>query len=153
MVDQSWSRVALFWIFGGCTNLPQCNSVRRVAGRSPPSVYAVLLSASIAALVDRDPMTVRRIWNQWGQDGNTECRAGSQRTPIISTREDRHVTCTALMDRAATPRTLESRIEVIGKTASVCTNSSTPFAVAWLSAWRPWLRLPLMLHYRQKRLQ
>ncbi|GFX60090.1 DDE_3 domain-containing protein [Trichonephila clavipes] len=37
--------VALFGIFGSCTNLPQCNSVRRVAERSPPSVYAVLLSA------------------------------------------------------------------------------------------------------------
>ncbi|GFT25015.1 transmembrane channel-like protein 3 [Trichonephila clavipes] len=37
--------VALFEIFGACTNLPLYNSVRRVAGRSPSFVYAVLSSA------------------------------------------------------------------------------------------------------------
>ncbi|GFV91664.1 HTH_Tnp_Tc3_2 domain-containing protein [Trichonephila clavipes] len=40
---QSWSGmffVALYGIFGPCTNLPHVNSVRRVAGRSPPSVHA-----------------------------------------------------------------------------------------------------------------
>ncbi|GFU04607.1 uncharacterized protein TNCV_4376931 [Trichonephila clavipes] len=36
---------ALFAIFGVRTNLPQCNPIRRVAGRSPSSVYNVLLSA------------------------------------------------------------------------------------------------------------
>ncbi|GFV05510.1 DDE_3 domain-containing protein [Trichonephila clavipes] len=34
--------VALFGIFGACTNLPQYNLVCRVAGRSSPSVYAFL---------------------------------------------------------------------------------------------------------------
>ncbi|GFX68748.1 hypothetical protein TNCV_4069921 [Trichonephila clavipes] len=37
-------------------------------------------------------MTVSRIWNLWVQDRNTESRTGSQRPPITSSREDRHVT-------------------------------------------------------------
>ncbi|GFT89961.1 hypothetical protein TNCV_4592661 [Trichonephila clavipes] len=47
---------------------------------------------SIAARVDRDPMTVSRIWIQCVQDGNTEHLAGSQRRPITSSLEFRHVT-------------------------------------------------------------
>ncbi|GFU60367.1 HTH_Tnp_Tc3_2 domain-containing protein [Trichonephila clavipes] len=35
---------------------------------------------SIAARVGRDPMTISRIWTRWVQDGNTELRAGSQRS-------------------------------------------------------------------------
>ncbi|GFS61569.1 hypothetical protein TNCV_4312521 [Trichonephila clavipes] len=56
-----------------------------------------------------------------------ERRAGSQRPPITSSREDKHVARIALRDRAAT----ESRIGVICKTKNVCTNSSMTFAVAW----------------------
>ncbi|GBL88685.1 hypothetical protein AVEN_195668-1 [Araneus ventricosus] len=37
----SWQ---FFGIFGTCTNLPHCDSVRRVAGRSPPSIFVVLSS-------------------------------------------------------------------------------------------------------------
>ncbi|GFV47408.1 uncharacterized protein TNCV_4830641 [Trichonephila clavipes] len=47
-------------------------------------------------------MTFSRIWNRWVQDGNTERRAGSQRTPVTSSREDSHVIRMALMDRVAT---------------------------------------------------
>ncbi|GFV55976.1 HTH_Tnp_Tc3_2 domain-containing protein [Trichonephila clavipes] len=36
-------------------------------------------SHSIAARFGRISMTVSRVWNQWVQDGKTECRAGSQR--------------------------------------------------------------------------
>ncbi|GFX26794.1 probable RNA-directed DNA polymerase from transposon X-element [Trichonephila clavipes] len=43
-----------------------------------------------AAQVGGDPMTVNRIWNRWVQGGNTECRTGSQRPTITSSREDRH---------------------------------------------------------------
>ncbi|GFT72390.1 hypothetical protein TNCV_3609331 [Trichonephila clavipes] len=57
---------------------------------------------SIAARIGRDPMTDGRIWNRWVQGGNMECRAGSQRPPITSRRENRHVTHMALQDRAAT---------------------------------------------------
>ncbi|GFV73903.1 HTH_Tnp_Tc3_2 domain-containing protein [Trichonephila clavipes] len=57
---------------------------------------------SIAARIGQDPMTVRRVWNRSVQDGNTERRTGSQRPPITSSREDRHVTRVALMDRVAT---------------------------------------------------
>ncbi|GFS94795.1 hypothetical protein TNCV_4456711 [Trichonephila clavipes] len=56
---------------------------------------------NIAVRVCRDPMTVSRTWNRWVQDDNTEGHAGSQRPPIPSSREDRHVTRMALMDSAA----------------------------------------------------
>ncbi|GFV96629.1 HTH_Tnp_Tc3_2 domain-containing protein [Trichonephila clavipes] len=65
---------------------------------------------NIVAHVGRDPMTVSRIWNRWIQDGNTKHHAGFQRPPISSSREDRHVTRTALMDRAATSRTLSQKL-------------------------------------------
>ncbi|GFV34842.1 HTH_Tnp_Tc3_2 domain-containing protein [Trichonephila clavipes] len=61
---------------------------------------------SIAARVGRDPMTVIRN----SQDGNTERRAGSQRSPITNSREDRHVTHIALMDRAAKSRALSQEL-------------------------------------------
>ncbi|GFW59499.1 HTH_Tnp_Tc3_2 domain-containing protein [Trichonephila clavipes] len=59
---------------------------------------------SIAARVGQDPIPISRIWNRLVQDGNMERRAGSQRSPFTSNREDRHVTRMALMDRVATSR-------------------------------------------------
>ncbi|GFW70405.1 HTH_Tnp_Tc3_2 domain-containing protein [Trichonephila clavipes] len=56
---------------------------------------------STAARVGRDTTTVSRMWNRWFQDGNMERRAGSQRPPITSSREDRHVTRMTLMDHAS----------------------------------------------------
>ncbi|GFW76529.1 hypothetical protein TNCV_2547631 [Trichonephila clavipes] len=50
-------------------------------------------------------MTVSRIWNLWVQDVNTEYRAKSQRTFIISSREDRNVIRMTSLVRAATART------------------------------------------------
>ncbi|GFY00644.1 HTH_Tnp_Tc3_2 domain-containing protein [Trichonephila clavipes] len=58
----------------------------------------------IAARFGRDPMTVSRIYNRWVPDSNTERRAGSQRPPITSSQEDRHVTRMTLMHRAAKSR-------------------------------------------------
>ncbi|GFW67068.1 HTH_Tnp_Tc3_2 domain-containing protein [Trichonephila clavipes] len=80
---------------------------------------------SIASRVRRDPISVSRGWNRWVQDGKTERRAGSQRLPITSKREGRHIT-----------RTVRRRLLHHG-----------------LSARIPWLQLPLTLHHRQKRLQ
>ncbi|GFV58129.1 HTH_Tnp_Tc3_2 domain-containing protein [Trichonephila clavipes] len=54
--------------------------------------------------------TSLRIRNRWVQDGNMEPLAGSQRLPIISSREDRHVTHMALLDHAATSRTLSQEL-------------------------------------------
>ncbi|GFT23733.1 hypothetical protein TNCV_3511921 [Trichonephila clavipes] len=54
-----------------------------------------LSNRSIAVRVGRDPMTVSRILNQWFQDGNMECQAGSLGSPITISREDRHVSCMA----------------------------------------------------------
>ncbi|GFV55665.1 hypothetical protein TNCV_278861 [Trichonephila clavipes] len=44
------------------------------------------------------------------EDGNKECRVGSQWSPITSSREDRHVTRMTLMDRAATSRDLSQQL-------------------------------------------
>ncbi|GFY24424.1 HTH_Tnp_Tc3_2 domain-containing protein [Trichonephila clavipes] len=75
-------------------------------------------------------MTVSRIWNRWVQDGNTECRAGSQRPPITSSREDRHVTCMALMYRAATSRTLSQELGSFARQVSARTVRRR-FPAAW----------------------
>ncbi|GFX43218.1 HTH_Tnp_Tc3_2 domain-containing protein [Trichonephila clavipes] len=93
-------------------------------------------------------MTVSRIWNRWVQDGNTECRAGSQRPSITSNRKDRQGTLLALMDRAATSRAPSqelksfSRQQVSARTVRRCLQQHG------LSAWRPWLWLRLTLHHR-----
>ncbi|GFU82110.1 HTH_Tnp_Tc3_2 domain-containing protein [Trichonephila clavipes] len=73
-------------------------------GRIVAYRYCGLLYCSITTRVSRDPMTVSTTWNQWSQDDNTECRAGSQWSPITSSLEDRHVTRMVLMDREASLR-------------------------------------------------
>ncbi|GFY36576.1 uncharacterized protein TNCV_27811 [Trichonephila clavipes] len=55
-------------------------------------------------------VTVSRVWNRRIQNGNTECRAGSQWSLITSSRENRHVTCVSLMYCAATSRTLSQEL-------------------------------------------
>ncbi|GFT37078.1 HTH_Tnp_Tc3_2 domain-containing protein [Trichonephila clavipes] len=65
-------------------------------------------------------MTVIRIWNRWFQDSNTERRAGSQRPSIISSREARHVTRMALMDRAATSRALSQELGLFARQQIKC---------------------------------
>ncbi|GFW99147.1 HTH_Tnp_Tc3_2 domain-containing protein [Trichonephila clavipes] len=61
---------------------------------------------NIAARVDRNPVTVSRIWNRWIKYGNTDHRAGSQRPPITSSRVNRM----ALMNRATTLRALSQEL-------------------------------------------
>ncbi|GFT81501.1 HTH_Tnp_Tc3_2 domain-containing protein [Trichonephila clavipes] len=63
---------------------------------------------SIASRVDRGPITVSRIL--MGSHSNAERRAGSQWTPITSSREDRHINRMVLMDRAATSRALSQEL-------------------------------------------
>ncbi|GFU28631.1 HTH_Tnp_Tc3_2 domain-containing protein [Trichonephila clavipes] len=70
----------------------------------------VLSYRSIAARVCRDPKTVSRTLNRWFQEGNTECRAGSQQSRLTSSREDRHVTRMALMDRADSLQALSQEL-------------------------------------------
>ncbi|GFW88915.1 transposable element Tcb1 transposase [Trichonephila clavipes] len=48
-------------------------------------------------------------------NGNTERRAGSQRPPITSSREYRHITRMTLMDRAATSRPLSQELGSLGR--------------------------------------
>ncbi|GFU71923.1 RNA-directed DNA polymerase from mobile element jockey [Trichonephila clavipes] len=48
-------------------------------------------------------------------DGNTERRAGSQRPPITSSREDRDVTRIALMDHAVTLRALGQELGLFAR--------------------------------------
>ncbi|GFY06131.1 hypothetical protein TNCV_3108101 [Trichonephila clavipes] len=65
----------------------------------------------IAVSVDRDPITVSRIWNGWLQNSNMECRAISQLSPTTSRREDRHVTRMVIMDREATSQALSHELK------------------------------------------
>ncbi|GFS71256.1 HTH_Tnp_Tc3_2 domain-containing protein [Trichonephila clavipes] len=71
---------------------------------------SVFSASDTAAGVGRDPMTFSKIWNQSVQGGNMERRARSQRPPITSSRQDRHVTCMALMDHAALSRALSQEL-------------------------------------------
>ncbi|GFW79708.1 HTH_Tnp_Tc3_2 domain-containing protein [Trichonephila clavipes] len=107
---------------------------------------------NIASRVGRDPVTVRRIWNQWVQNGNTERRAESQRPPIISCREDRHVTRMALMDRAAISRALN---QVLGSFVRQVSAQIVRRRLQQhrLTARRPWMRVLLTLCYRQNHFQ
>ncbi|GFX79419.1 HTH_Tnp_Tc3_2 domain-containing protein [Trichonephila clavipes] len=71
-----------------------------------------LSDRSIAVHVGPNPVSVSRscvcpvsVRNRWFQDGNTD-HAVSQRSPITSIREDRHVIRIALMDRVPPSRAL-----------------------------------------------
>ncbi|GFX49945.1 hypothetical protein TNCV_1031951 [Trichonephila clavipes] len=64
------------------------------------------------------------------RNGNTECRAGSQRTHITSSREDRHVTRMVLMDRATSSRALSQNSGRLQDNKCL-TNSLTTFAATW----------------------
>ncbi|GFX82674.1 HTH_Tnp_Tc3_2 domain-containing protein [Trichonephila clavipes] len=98
-------------------------------------------------------MTVSRIWNRWVLDGNTERRAGSQRPPITSSREVRHVTRIFLMDHGATSQTLSEELGSFVRQQVSARTVRRRLQQHGFSAWRTWLRLPLMLHYRQEHLQ
>ncbi|GFX19747.1 HTH_Tnp_Tc3_2 domain-containing protein [Trichonephila clavipes] len=89
-------------------------------------------------------MTVSRIWNGWVQDGNTEHRAGSQRPPITSSREDRHATLMALMDHEAMSRALSQESGTFARQQVSARTVRRRFQQHGLSARRPWLKPPLM---------
>ncbi|GFS66800.1 transposable element Tcb1 transposase [Trichonephila clavipes] len=94
-----------------------------------------------------------RIWNRWVQDGKTERSAGSQRPPITSSREDRHVTLMALMDRAAPSRALSQELGSFAGQQVSARTVRRRMQQYGLSARILWWRLPLTLHHRQERLQ
>ncbi|GFW89942.1 HTH_Tnp_Tc3_2 domain-containing protein [Trichonephila clavipes] len=77
--------------------------------------YFGLSYRSIAAGVDRDFLTLSRIWIRGFQDVNTECRAGSKGPLITSRREDRHVTRMTLMDHAVTSRALSQELGLFAR--------------------------------------
>ncbi|GFS75018.1 HTH_Tnp_Tc3_2 domain-containing protein [Trichonephila clavipes] len=93
-------------------------------------------------------MTVSRIWNRWVQDGNTDCRAGSQRPPITSSRKDRHVTRMTLMHREATSRALSQELGSFARQQVSARTVRRRSQQHELSALRPWLQIPLTLHNR-----
>ncbi|GFW28496.1 HTH_Tnp_Tc3_2 domain-containing protein [Trichonephila clavipes] len=98
------------------------------------------------------PKTDSRIWNRWVQDGNTESCAGSQWPHTTISQEDRHVTCMTLMDLAAKSQARNQELGLFARQVSERTILQYLLQHG-LSAWRPWLRLPLTLHHRQKHLQ
>ncbi|GFX53386.1 hypothetical protein TNCV_2946251 [Trichonephila clavipes] len=91
-------------------------------------------------------MTVSRIWNRWVQDGITERRAESQRPPITSSRENKHVTRVNLMDRSITSRALSQELESFAKQVnpgSVCSIKTEP---AHPSLWQRAFAIIIVVH-------
>ncbi|XP_054710298.1 uncharacterized protein LOC129219995 [Uloborus diversus] len=157
VVDELKNKVAALelQIASMSTRQPRSHSGNYGRERSHSRTYrdCGLSYRSIAARVGRDPMTVSRIWNRWVQDGNTERRAGSQRPPITSSREDRHIIRMALMDRATTSRAVSQETGSFGRQQVSARTVRRRLQQHGLSARRPWLRLPLTLRHRQERLQ
>ncbi|GFW43738.1 HTH_Tnp_Tc3_2 domain-containing protein [Trichonephila clavipes] len=77
----------------------------------------------------------------------------SQRLLITSSREDRHVTRMAVMDRAAASRAQSQELESFARQQVSTRTIGRHLLQHGLSVRRPWLRLPLTLHHRQERLQ
>ncbi|GFY07532.1 HTH_Tnp_Tc3_2 domain-containing protein [Trichonephila clavipes] len=73
--------------------------------------------------------------------------------PITSSREDMHVTRMALMDRAATSRSLSQELGSFARQQVSARTIRRRMLQHGLSARRLWLQLPLTLHHRQERLQ
>lgn len=48
-------------------------------------------TADVATRVQRDPVTVRRVWQRWQQQGTAKTQPRSGRPRILSPREDRHI--------------------------------------------------------------
>ncbi|GFY28874.1 HTH_Tnp_Tc3_2 domain-containing protein [Trichonephila clavipes] len=99
-------------------------------------------------------MTVRRIWNRWVQDGNTECHADSKQpliNPLILF--DRHAIRMALRDHAFTSRALSQELWSFATQQMSARTFRRRLQRHALSAWRPWLQLPLTLHQKQKPIQ
>ncbi|GFV35088.1 HTH_Tnp_Tc3_2 domain-containing protein [Trichonephila clavipes] len=77
----------------------------------------------------------------------------SQRPPITSSREERHVTSMALMDRAASSRAPSQELGSFARQQVSARTVPRRLLQHGLSTRRPWLRLSLTLHHRQGRLQ
>ncbi|GFW39893.1 HTH_Tnp_Tc3_2 domain-containing protein [Trichonephila clavipes] len=77
---------------------------------------------------------------------------GSQQLPITSSREDRHVTHIALMDRSAASRALSQELGSFARQQVSTGTVRQRLQQHGLSARRPWLRIPLTLHYSQEHL-
>ncbi|GFX43666.1 HTH_Tnp_Tc3_2 domain-containing protein [Trichonephila clavipes] len=103
---------------------------------------------SIDARAGRDPVSVTRIKNQWVQDGNTEPHAVSQRPPITSSQEDRHVTRMGVMDRATTSRAMSQELGSFARLQLSARKVRRRLLQHGLSVGRSWLQLSLMLHER-----
>ncbi|GFW50226.1 HTH_Tnp_Tc3_2 domain-containing protein [Trichonephila clavipes] len=116
------------------------NTYQPVSDFDKGRIVVGLLHRSVSARVGRDPMDVSRTWNQWAQGGNMEHRAGSQRPINTRSREDRHVTCMILTDRAATLRALSQELGSFAIQQSELSSETM-------------LQLPLTLHHRQERFQ
>ncbi|GFT04208.1 hypothetical protein TNCV_1928161 [Trichonephila clavipes] len=70
------------------TIIPVLNLNKNISKGTNYRINCGLSYRSIADSVCQDPLTDRRIWNRWVQDGNTERCAGSHRSLIKISRED-----------------------------------------------------------------
>ena len=99
---------------------------------------------SISAHIGRNPIFIYRIWNQWIQEGFTECCDGSQQLAITNSQEDRHLTRMALMDYTVTLRTLNQKM---GSFAMQQVSAEIVRRCLQQHGLSPWIHLPLMLHH------
>ncbi|GFW78423.1 transposable element Tcb1 transposase [Trichonephila clavipes] len=83
----------------------------------------------------------------------TVIRNGSQRPPITSSREDRHVTRMTSMDCATTSRAPSQELRWFARQQVFARTVRRRLQQHGLSDRKPWLWLPLTMYHRQKHLQ
>ncbi|GFU30247.1 tolloid-like protein 2 [Trichonephila clavipes] len=99
-----------------------------ITGRIVACRDCVLSYHSIAVRIGRDAMTVSRTWNLWAQDGST-CWIPTAPYPYQPKRQACY--SHGLNGSCSHVTSPDSRVTVVFKTTSVCTNSLTTSATIW----------------------
>ena len=107
----------------------------------------------IAAHTEHAAMTVIHVWNQWREEGRTPRQAGTGPCNVITTQDDRHLVCMAMMDRTASSTVLSRHWSTaMGLDLSASTVCHRLLR-AGLVARMPLHRLPLSRYHQHRRLQ
>lgn len=107
----------------------------------------------IGQRVGRNQATVMRICNRWMQEGTTDRRGRSHPPRCTTARDDRHIVRMAVMDRAATSRTIAQQIQSVTHHSVSARTIRRRLQQSGMSARRPLLRLPLTGNHRRLRRQ
>ena len=107
----------------------------------------------IAAHTGHAATTVMHVWNQWREEGYTQRRAGTGPCNVTRAQDDRHLVCTAVMDRTASCIVLSRHWSTaMGLDLSASTVRHCLLRAA-LVARMPLRRLPLSRDHQCLRLQ